>query len=187
MGRIEDLAAQYLRHITTPTSETIAGAERVIMLVYDKDQERMLRARIEAFENATIQAGRTWFRVDITTAFADWLAASEYREAYFESPDDLKLKLAGELVAYVADRIATTLSRPEADERSVIGVTGVGSLFGLARVSEVLKRLEPSIRGRLLVFFPGTYERGNYRLLDARDGWNYMAVPIAANASGDAL
>ena len=36
------------------------------------------------------------------------------------------------------------------------------------------------VRGRLLVFFPGEHERGNYRLLDARDGWNYLAVPIDA-------
>jgi hypothetical protein len=28
------------------------------------------------------------------------------------------------------------------------------------------------------VFFPGVYENNNYRLLDARDGWNYLAVPI---------
>jgi hypothetical protein len=29
------------------------------------------------------------------------------------------------------------------------------------------------IKGRLVVFFPGHLERSNYRLLDARDGWNY--------------
>jgi len=40
--------------------------------------------------------------------------------------------------------------------------------------------VESSIRGRLLVFFPGEYENNNYRLLDARDGWNYLAVPITA-------
>lgn len=44
--------------------------------------------------------------------------------------------------------------------------------------------VEPHIRGRLLVFFPGVYEHENYRLLDARDGWNYRAVPILA-AEGD--
>jgi hypothetical protein len=42
------------------------------------------------------------------------------------------------------------------------------------------------IRGRLVVFFPGEYEDNNYRLLDARDGWNYLAVPITLhNGVGD--
>ena len=40
--------------------------------------------------------------------------------------------------------------------------------------------IESDIQGRLLVFFPGVYEQDNYRLLDARDGWNYHAVPITA-------
>jgi len=31
-----------------------------------------------------------------------------------------------------------------------------------------------------LVFFPGERDGSNYRLLDARDGWNYLATPIAA-------
>ena len=35
--------------------------------------------------------------------------------------------------------------------------------------------------GRLLVFFPGSYENNNYRLLDGYDGWNYLAVPITAD------
>jgi hypothetical protein len=47
-------------------------------------------------------------------------------------------------------------------------------------VSELLPLVEPFIRGRLLVLFPGVYEENNYRLLDARDGWNYRAVPILA-------
>ena len=41
--------------------------------------------------------------------------------------------------------------------------------------------LEPAIRGRLVVFFPGSHEKNVYRLLDARDGWGYMAFPITLN------
>jgi len=36
------------------------------------------------------------------------------------------------------------------------------------------------------VFFPGQLEQNNYRLLDARDGWNYMAVPISIDSAGGA-
>ena len=36
----------------------------------------------------------------------------------------------------------------------------------------------------LSIFFPGQYEQNNYRLLDARDGWNYLAVPITLDSAG---
>ena len=34
------------------------------------------------------------------------------------------------------------------------------------------------VKGRLVIFFPGEYYQGNYRFLEARDGWGYRAVPI---------
>jgi hypothetical protein len=176
MGRIEDLAERYGRHIATPWQRTVSGAQRVIMLVYDKELERALRARKLAFENVTHEAGFGWLEVDVTDAFARWMAANEYRNEYFATPKDLHLKLQAELTEFVADHIRQTLSR--ADDKSVVAVFGAGSLYGFTRVSQVLKLIEPDIRGRLLVFFPGQYENSNYRLLDARDGWNYLAVPI---------
>ena len=66
-------------------------------------------------------------------------------------------------------------------EDTVVAITGVASLFGFARISQVLPLVDSHVRGRLLVFFPGVYENDNYRLLDARDGWNYLAVPITAH------
>ena len=33
-------------------------------------------------------------------------------------------------------------------------------------------------RNRLVVFFPGSKDGTNYRLLNARDGWNYLAQAI---------
>ena len=45
MGRIEDLADRYYEHISTPWQRTVAGAQRVIMVVYDKELERTLRAQ----------------------------------------------------------------------------------------------------------------------------------------------
>jgi hypothetical protein len=69
-------------------------------------------------------------------------------------------------------------------EKSVVAVFGVGALFGFTHVSEILKLVEPHIRGRLVIFFPGVYDQNNYRLLDARDGPNYLAVPITTHALG---
>ncbi len=58
---------------------------------------------------------------------------------------------------------------------------GVGTLFGFVHVSTVLKRLEADIPGRLVFFFPGTYDKNVFHLLDARDGWGYMSLPITLN------
>lgn len=187
MGRIEELAERYSQHISTPWQQTVAGAQRVVMVVYDKELERTLLARRMAFEMATQQAGHDWYEVDVADAFATWMANDEYREAYFETPEDLQLKLDAEFAEFVADRIGKVLSKPEATKDSVVAVFGVGALFGFTRVSKVLKLVESDIRGRLVVFFPGHYDRNNYRLLDARDGWNYMAVPITLHGTGSTL
>lgn len=186
MARLEDLADLYGQHIATPWQRTVAGAQRVIMVAYDKELERALRARKGEFETRTKAAGHGWHEVDLTTAFTSWLAADEYRDAYFESPDDLQLKLKDELPEYAAERIRAVLSAVNVSESSVVAVFGAGSLYGFTHVSEVLKRVERDIRGRLVVFFPGTLEQNNYRLLDARDGWNYMAVPISIHSAGGA-
>lgn len=178
MARIEDIAERYGRHIATPWQRTIAGAQRVVMVVYDKELERTLRARKLAFETATREAGHDWFEVNLSDAFAEWMAADDYRDEYFSSPEDLQLKLDAEFPEFVAERIREVLRKPEVTANSVLAVVGVGSLFGFARISQVLKKIEADIKGRLVVFFPGQFERNNYRLLDARDGWNYLAVPI---------
>ena len=76
------------------------------------------------------------------------------------------------------------LTNPEVTDDSVVAAFGAGSLYGLTRLSHVLSRVETDIRGRLTVFFPGGKEGNNYRLLDARDGWSYLAVAITAHQGG---
>ena len=178
MARIEDLAERYTRHISTPWQRTMSGAQRIIMVVYEKELERTLRARKVLFETATIQTGHTWHEIDLAATFPSWIAGDEYRDAYFEQPDDLSLKLASEFPEHVAADLRRALTGPSVTEDTVVAVFVVATLFGLARFSEVVRKVERDIRGRLLVFFPGQYEHNNYRLLDARDGWNYLAIPI---------
>lgn len=184
MGRIEDLAAAYERHVSAPWPQTLAGAQRVTMLVYEKELERTLRARFGEFEQATRRAGHGWTLVDATRWFADWLAADDYRDAYFETPDLLGMKLAGEFPAAAAGRLATALDAAGADD--VVALAGVGSLYGFLRVSDLVRAVERSIRGRLVVFFPGTKNDANYRLLDARDGWSYLAQCVTLHGGGPA-
>jgi hypothetical protein len=184
MARIEDLAERYGKHIATPWQRTIAGAQRVIMVVYDKELERTLRARKIAFETATRQAQHDWHEVDLSDSFAAWMASDDYQQEYFKSPEDLQLKLEAEFPQFVAGRLRAVLNKPEVTEKSVVAVFGIGALFGFARFSQVMKMVEADVRGRLVVFFPGQFDQNNYRLLDARDDWNYLAVPITLRNEG---
>jgi hypothetical protein len=176
MGRIEQLAEKYGHHVSLPWQQGIAASQRVIMLVYDKELERTLRERKGLFEEATISVGHTWRELDLTSIFARWLGRDEYADAYFEYPEDLALRLEAEFPDVVADEVRAVLR--DSDPNTVVGLFGVGSLFGLARFSAVLKRIETDIMGRLLVFYPGQFENNKYHLLDATEGFNYMAVPI---------
>jgi hypothetical protein len=117
MARIEDLADRFGRHIATPWQRTVSGAQRVVMLVYDKELERTLRARKVAFETATRQAGHDWHELDMSEAFAAWMAADDYREEYFAAPEDLQLKLQAEFPEYVAERLRAVLKRPRDHRR----------------------------------------------------------------------
>jgi len=189
MARLEDLADIYGQHIATPWQRTVAGAQRVVMVAYDKETERVLRARKGEFETRTKAAGHDWFEGDVTTSFATWLAADDYREAFFKNPMALTPKIhpeSGEFSTFATGQLSAVLTRPDVTENSVVALFGVASLFGFARISRLLEMVERDIRGRLVVFFPGHVEQNNYRLLDARDGWNYTAVPISLQGAGGA-
>ena len=181
MGRIELLAERYGRHITLPWRRDLAGPERAVFVVYDKADERRLRLRLPLFVTATEDADHTWLACDLTDAFATWMAQMEYRDSYFEAPEDLELQLEDGFLTHVSSRVRSVLAAPEADENAVVGIYGIASLFGLVRVSALMQEIVADIRGRVVVFFPGEYEQSNYRLLDARDGWNYLAVPITVH------
>jgi len=178
MGRIEDLAARYRGHIGAPWQRNLAGDQKAIFVVYPKTDERKLRARLELFEDITTSTGHRWQLLDLTDTFARWMADTEYRDVYFDEPETIAMKLRSDFVQYAAARLRKALTAEEVDEDTVVAVQGVACLFGFTRVSLVLKEVAKDIRGRLVVFFPGEYEDNKYRLLDARDGWNYLAVPI---------
>jgi hypothetical protein len=184
VSRIEDLANRTGRHIAVPWQRTIAGAQRVIMAVYDNDAERMLRARKDLFRLATEAAGKEWAEVDLTDCFGHWLADDEYCEDFFRNPGDVQLALDDEFPRFVADRIRVALRQPTDRANAVVGVFGVGALFGFARISQIIKLVEPEIEGRLLIFFPGSLDASIYRMFDAGDGWNYLAVPISLAQTG---
>jgi hypothetical protein len=179
MNEIERLHTEYERFVRTPWDRTLAGAQKVWFAIYDPAQERRLRLRIPDFEVATRNAGHGWVSIDLTDSFAHWMAQHDYREAYFEDPE-LMVTALDDFAAAIADQVIAALTSDAVDDQTVVAVAGLATLFGLTRASKLLRTVDASIRGRMLVFFPGQHEGSNYRLLDARDGWNYLAVPIAA-------
>jgi hypothetical protein len=44
----------------------------------------------------------------------------------------------------------------------VVALLGVGTLFGVARVSTVVEGIKDACQGRLLVFFPGEHHPENH-------------------------
>ncbi|MCT0213653.1 MAG: DUF1788 domain-containing protein [Cyanobium sp.] len=182
MSRIDELAHRYGDHIGAPWQQGLPAANRVVMLVYEKELERQLRGKLGEFEQRTKAAGHGWQLVDLTTAFADWMAVMKYRDSYFNGPEKIRLKLDKAFLQHVSDLTKAQLE--QGGDNDVVAVLGAGSLFGFLRLSDVIKDIERDIQGRLVVFFPGQKDGNNYRLLDARDGWNYMAVGITRHPTG---
>lgn len=180
MSRVKRLIQSYGKYIAVPWRDDAAAAQRVIFCVYNETEERWLRAKVDEFELVTRQAGHRWAIFDLTDTFATWLASQRYAKSYFQKPH-LLATLLPKYLAFITEEFKSFLQKNEIDQDSVVALKGVGSLFGFLKVKEVVDRLAPEVRGRLLVFFPGSYENNNYRLLDGYDGWNYLAVPITAD------
>ena len=155
MARIEDLADRFERHIATPWQRTISGAQRVVMLVYDKEMERTLRARKAAFETAARQAGHDWHEIDVSDSFASWMASDEYREEYFGSPEDLQLKLQAEFPNYVAEPRRSSSSKSRCGRRSTTATTSRSSTAEPSFSTHTRsKRLRTTVRAALSTVSP---------------------------------
>lgn len=181
MSTIDRLLANYSRQVRLPWSANMAGKQRVWFAVYPPAEERRVLARLPQFEAITLEAHHGWTTVDLTRLLPEFLAAHRYRENIFQDPQHWRAK--SELEERAANLVNEACSREEADAGSVVAVVGLASLFDFMRVSSLIEHVEDRVRGRLLVLFPGEYAGNVYRFMDARDGFNYMAVPITSTES----
>jgi len=181
MSAIDRLLSNYSRQVRLPWAANTSGKQRVWFAVYPPAEERRVRARFPQFEALTLEADHGWTAVDLTRLLPEWISAHEYREAIFEQPEHFSAN--NELETLAVERVRQACSREEADASNVVAVTGLASLFDFMRVSRLIERVEDNVLGRLLVFFPGEYAGNVYRFMDARDGFNYMAVPITSTES----
>jgi len=184
MSYVDDLLHAYDRFVALPWQRNLAPPQRVWMAVYPPDYERRLRLHIPAFGTATKRHDHGWAMIDITTSFETWMAGHTYRDAYFADPELLESALPA-FFNHLVDGVRAQLAE-HGDPDGVVGLLGAGSLFGLGaavKVSALVNAVSEAVSGRLLVFFPGEHSGHSYRLLDARDGWNYQATPITPDGS----
>jgi hypothetical protein len=145
------------------------------MLWYDKGLERRIRGRLGEFRLAAEQSGKGWHEFDLAPEFGTWVARQTWFERAAKRPSTLGTVLP-DFEAHLVGRLQERLKG--CGQNDILALTGAASLFGLTRTSTLIKKVDGAIPGRLLVTFPGTHHGGIYRLLDARDGWSYLAVPI---------
>jgi hypothetical protein len=182
MARIDQLIASYTRYVSLPLQPNLPLSQRVWFVVHAPEDERRMINRVQEFEIATREAGLGWQRMDLTGAFADWMDTfePEERDACLADHEVVQAYADPGFKEFLCERLkawADALPRAQA-ERTVFAVTGLMELYDFVHVSAVVDAMDGTFPGVLLVFFPGEREGNTYRFLGARDGWNYLAVPI---------
>jgi len=177
---VDDLLSAYEKVLNMNWEATLSGQERIWFLVYEPELQRKVDFRLVDFENATKKAGKKWALISLKEVFPDWMANHEYREEYFANPNHIKYQYESSFKPYLYKCVSDIIKELSIDENTVLTLHNTSSLFGFTRLSELLNHISRNIPGRLLVLFPGEFEKNQFRLLDARDGWSYLARPITA-------
>jgi hypothetical protein len=175
LSSIEELLDDFKKRLTVPWRDDEPPAGRVWILWYDKANERRVRGRLREFQLAAEQAGKGWREFDIAPRFGTWVAQQPWFERLANRPGSLSTVLP-QFEEHLAGTIKGELGA--CGYNDIFTLSGIASLFGLTRASALIDKIVATVPGRLLVTFPGAHRGGIYRLLDARDGWNYLAVPI---------
>ena len=85
--RLSKLIQRFTTYISVPWRSVLSAEERAVFVVYHKEDELKLRARVCEFEIAATQHGHRWQLLDITNGFAQWMGEQDYKEAYFDDPE----------------------------------------------------------------------------------------------------
>ena len=175
-NRLHAILQQYKDYIATPWKADLSPKERTIFLVYNKEEERRMTAMVPEFRLATEVLGHRWVDFDCSTLYSRWIADHEYRESYFEEPELLQGILETDFREWIVNRFHEV--SVDTGPIDVIALSGTAALYGFIKLSTVVEAAAQLTKGRLIVFFPGEYDRNMYRFLNARDGWNYLAVAL---------
>lgn len=179
MSKIQRLIDNYNTHISVPWRE-VAPAQRVIFCVYPENDELKLQAMIEEFEIKSRNHDHGWIQFDLTNTFAKWITSLKYARSYYQKPN-LISSVIEKYGDYIYEEFEKMIQEKNPCDKDVIALTGVSTIFGFLKVSDLVERFSQKVAGRLVVFFPGSYENNKYSLLDAYDGWDYHAFAITCD------
>lgn len=182
MSKTDYLLQNYTKHIALPWQSGLAPAQRVIFCVYNEQDELRLQLKLDEYEINTKQLGHKWLLIDVSKSFPKWLSQQKYKLKYFKNPKLIESAITL-FKKWLKNEISKEIDEGKADENTVVAIHGVGALYGQIKVKHLVELIAPLVDGRLLVFFPGTFENNNYRLLNAYDGWNYLAVTITPDSN----
>jgi hypothetical protein len=177
LASFEEVLRHFNRQIELRWQPDVAPEGRVWILWYDKALDRRVRGRLVEFQQATEGSGHGWRLLDLVNAFERWIVEHDFFDALLEAPAELTGMLPDFRQA-VAERVRSELA--SCGPNDLLAISGCAALFGLLRTSDLIADAAPQIQGRLLLLFPGRHSANVYRLLDARESWNYRAVPIPA-------
>lgn len=175
MSSLQRLLVNYERQVSLPLIERLPAVQRVWFVVYAPEQERRLRFLLPEFELRTRRHGRGWHAIDTTDFAARFVGSHEYRDEFLRDPGLLDREAAQEAVAL---EVAQQLRTCEAGSSSIVALYGLAGLFGFANVSALVSSIQDLVEGRLVCFFPGSRDQHSYHFMNAREGWNYHALPI---------
>lgn len=177
MNYVEQLDEALRQQLAHPWRNDLSGGEKTWFLVFEPMRLRQVMKYRDAFKLTAQAAGKRWEEIDVSNRFGTWMREHEYAESYYEDPE-LAHTLFEDFVDQLVEEIRNRVTARSVDEDTLLVLTGTESLYGITKLSHVTRRIEDFVPGRLLVFFPGEYAETQYRFLDARDGWNYLAVPL---------
>ena len=180
MSRIDHLLTRFRTHVSQPLKSDFPLSQRIWFVVYPPEDERRLEPRLPEFELATKDAGLEWVRIEISGSFAAWLDSRDDKDEIMGDPELVETYADPGYVDFVKSLLtdAVTQQIPSHLDRTVFALTGLMELYDFVHVSSIMDALDSKFPGVLLLFFPGERENNTYRFLGARDGWDYLAVPI---------
>jgi hypothetical protein len=186
MARIDQLLTSFRKHVALPLRSGLPLSQRSWFVVYAPDEERRLVPRLPEFEIATRDAGLNWQLISLEGSYTEWVDSLEdgEREICLETPAILESYAETGLLDLLRKKIsdAVALVPHDQQELTVFAIAGLMELFDFVHVSQLIEHLGKGFPGVLLIFFPGEREGNTYRFLGARDGWDYLAVPILAES-----
>ena len=176
MSKVNQLLAKFESIINEPWPTGLSGQEKVWFLIFDPIELKKVHFKLGEFEMATRNANRKWLLISLNDYFTNWLSNHDYKEAFFEEPEYISDALQSEFREYIINKINKELT--DNSENTLLVLKDASAIFGFIKLSEVVQDVSNKIKGRLMVLFPGEFSNNQYRLMDARDGWDYLARPI---------